>query len=104
MKHAFFIASALFAGTAHAASYTQSDKDEVCASWGGMAAKVMELRQTETPMSRVIELVDKDGKNPVVRHIIMEAYKQPAYEVKASQRREIDKFRNTIELQCQKAK
>ncbi|KAB0570575.1 hypothetical protein [Brucella pituitosa] len=101
MKRIIVVLSLLTATIAHADDKT--DKDKVCTSWGGLAAKIMELRQDEAPMSRVIELIDSDGDNPVTRHIINQAYEQQAFESPGNQKRAVDAFRNKIELQCFKS-
>ncbi|WP_273772756.1 hypothetical protein [Brucella intermedia] len=99
MKHAFLIAAILLSTSAAQAE----NADKVCKSWGDLAAKIMQLRQMETPMSRVIEIAADGEKDSISRQIVTQAYEQPAYSTKTHQARAVDSFRNRIELACFKS-
>ena len=95
------IAAVLIAGSAYADDKTGSiTDDDVCRALGSLAARIMELRQTETPMSRAIEVTSKGEQSKITRHIIMMAYNEPAYRSPDNQKRAVDAFRNLIELEC----
>ncbi|KAB2700031.1 hypothetical protein F9K79_03730 [Ochrobactrum sp. Kaboul] len=99
MKRIFLIAAILFSTSAAQAE----NADKVCKRWGDLAAKIMQLRQLETPMSRVIEIAVDDEKDSISRQIVTQAYEQPAYSTKMHQVRAVDSFRNRIELACFKS-
>ena len=101
MKHAILLAILLTTSAAQAADGANPDK--VCKSWGDLAAKIMQLRQMETPMSRVIEIAADGEKDSISRQIVTQAYEQPAYSTKTHQSRAVDSFRNRIELACFKS-
>lgn len=99
MKHFILIAALLTATSAHAEEPT---KDQLCASWGGLAAKIMELRQDEAPMSRVIEIAASDTDNTNERNIVIAAYNEPAFGSDGAKQKAVDAFRNKVELDCYK--
>ncbi len=96
MKRIAFIAATLFAGTAHA----EPSKDQLCEGWGNVAAKIMELRQDEAPMSNVMKIAASGEHSKVERAFVIEAYKEPAYLSADGKKRAIDSFRNRVELEC----
>jgi|GEM_PF-2800620 len=98
MKHAFLIAAVLLSTSA--AQATEQSKDEMCKRWGDLAAKIMDLRQLEEPMSSVIKLIASDKESKITRAIIIDAYNQPSYKTKQNQKRATDEYRNKVELQC----
>lgn len=101
MKFFIAIVTALSVNSVQADnSYSKEDKDAVCKSWGSLAAKIMELRQTEAPISRVLELVEGDDTSKLTREIVLKAYEQPSFLTKENQARATDTFRNEIELRC----
>ncbi|RRD21590.1 hypothetical protein ECB98_23625 [Brucellaceae bacterium VT-16-1752] len=101
MKYAILLPVLLLTSYAQAA---EASKDEMCKRWGDLAVKIMDLRQSETPMNEVMKVADvKDGAS-VTRQIITWAYEQPSYSTKSIRERAIAEFRNRIELQCYKSK
>lgn len=78
--------------------------DEHCALVGRVAAKVMEFRQTEAPMSQAIELIAAPNEDTTIREtvrlMIMEAYSRPAFQTEENRKQSIDQFRNDVELEC----
>ena len=101
-----FLATALIAPflmTTGAAQASEQSKDEMCKRWGDLAVKIMDLRQSETPMNEVMKVADvKDGAS-VTRQIITWAYEQPSYSTKSIRERTIAEFRNRVELECFKS-
>ncbi len=100
MKYAILIAVLLSTSAAQA---SEQSKDEMCKRWGDLALKIMDLRQSETPMNEVMKVADvKDGAS-VTRQIITWAYEQPSYSTKSIRERTIAEFRNRVELACFKS-
>lgn len=97
MQRIIFTIAMIAAGSAAAAEPT---KDELCAGWGRLAGKIMELRQDEAPMSDVMKIATSGGNADVERAMILEAYKDPAYGSDAAKRKAAEAFRNRIELEC----
>lgn len=98
MKRIFLIAAVLLStSAAHAA---EQSKDETCKRWGDLAAKIMDLRQLEEPMSSVIKLIASDKESKITRAIIIDAYNLPSYKTKQNQKRATDEYRNKVELEC----
>lgn len=103
MKKTIAITSLIIATVAHADDKTGPTNDDVCRAWGSLAAKIMELRQDEAPLSRALELAGSGEQNEITRNIVMKAYEQPAYQSPNNQKRAVDTFRNQIELGCFKS-
>lgn len=102
----YFIALILvlfFAPTQANKLYSENENDEVCKSWGSLAEKIMELRQTEAPISSVLDLIAGDDNTGLNRDIVIMAYERPAYVTKENQVRAANSFRNDIELMCFKS-
>ena len=100
MKYAILIAVLLSTSAAQAAA---PSKDETCKKWGDLAAKIMDLRQLEEPMSSVIKLIASDKESKITRAIIIDAYNQPSYKTNQNQKRATDEYRNKVELECFKS-
>ena len=97
MKYAILLSVLLSTSAAQA---SEPSKDETCKRWGDLAAKIMDLRQLEEPMSSVIKLIASDKDSKVTRAIIIDAYNQPSYKTKQNQKRATDEYRNKVELEC----
>ena len=100
MKYAIVLAVLLSTSAAQAGEPT---KDELCAGWGSLAAKIMELRQDEAPMSRVMEIAAANKDDANERKIVLAAYNEPAYGSDGAKQKAVDAFRNKIELECYKS-
>lgn len=100
MKTAILIAALLTATSAAQAS--EPTKDELCAGWGGLAAKIMELRQDEAPMSDLMKAASASEIDKAQRAVITAAYNEPVYGSTAAKQKAVDAFRNKIELECYK--
>lgn len=100
MKYAILLAVLLSTSAAQAVEPT---KDELCAGWGGLAAKIMELRQDEAPMSDLMKGASVSDIEKAQRAVITAAYKEPAYGSAAAKQKAVDAFRNKIELECYKS-
>ncbi|KAB2759924.1 hypothetical protein F9K81_00225 [Brucella anthropi] len=101
MKHAFIMAAILLSTSAAQAG--EPTKDELCAGWGRLAAKVMELRQMDAPMSDLMKDADNKEIAKAQRAVIVAAYNEPSYMSKDGKRKAVDTFRNKIELDCYNA-
>ena len=101
MRHSFIITTALMA--ASAAQAGEPTNDELCAGWGRLAAKVMELRQMDAPMSDLMKDADNKEIAEAQRAVIVAAYNEPSYMSKVGKRKAVDAFRNKIELDCYNA-
>lgn len=101
MKHLIIIAALLTATSARADDKVTND--QLCAGWGGLAAKIMELRQDEAPMSRVMEIAAANKDDTNERKIVLAAYNEPAYGSDSAKQKAVGAFRNKIELECYKS-
>ncbi|QWK80044.1 hypothetical protein [Ochrobactrum sp. BTU1] len=101
MKRLILISALLTATSAWADDKASTDK--LCAGWGGLAAKIMELRQDEAPMSRVMEIAAGSADDTRERNVVMAAYNEPAYGSDGAKQEAVDAFRNKIELECYKS-
>lgn len=101
MKHLILIAALLTSTSAWADDKVSND--QLCAGWGGLAAKIMELRQNEVPMSRVMEIAAGNSDDTRERNVVIAAYNEPAYGSDTAKQKAIDAFRNKIEHECYKS-
>jgi len=101
MKRLILIAALMTATSAWADDKVSND--QLCAGWGGLAAKIMELRQDEAPLSRVMEITAANKDDTNERKIVLAAYNEPAYGSTAAKQKAVDAFRNKIELECYKS-
>ena len=88
---------------AHAAPATSQETEDVCAVMGDIAQNIMTARQNERPMSDVMQVMKHDTEpavHPVIRALIIDAYRQPGYSTEENQKNAIDSFRNAAELAC----
>jgi len=100
MKYAILLAILFSTSTAQAGGPT---KDELCAGWGKLAAKAMELRQMDAPMSDLMKDADNKEIAEAQRAVIVAAYNEPSFMSKEGKQKAVDTFRNKIELDCYKA-
>ncbi len=101
MKHLIMLAAVLTATSAWADDTVSND--QLCAGWGGLAAKIMELRQDEAPMSDLMNGASSEAISQAQRAVITAAYNEPAYGSTAAKQKAVDAFRNKIELECYKS-
>lgn len=75
-----------------------------CEAVGRLAAKIMQTRQNETPLSTVLELFDKQQGTPeykaAIRRVVLAAYDQPAMRTDANKENQVASFRNVVETEC----
>lgn len=96
-----FIVCFSFATTASADEPV--NKVEVCSRIGELAAKVMELRQQEVPMSNLMKIEVDQSIKAVAQAMIIAAYDEPSFSTEQVRKRTVDEFRNARELDCYKA-
>lgn len=101
MKHAILLTVLLSTSAAQAAEPT---KEDLCSAWGKMAAKIMELRQDDAPMSDVMKIAAKGSISERQRKLVIAAYNEPAFVSDGRKKQAADSFRNKIELECFKSK
>lgn len=76
------------------------DRD-ACAMIGEIAANIMKIRQTGTPMSETMTLAGGDPQMaPLMRAMITDAYRVPQYRTEGNRADTIARFRNEVELAC----
>ena len=93
MKKIFF-ATAL---TIVVSTVFAAEKD-YCSELGRLATTVMELRQQEFPMSKVLE----SSEDETVRNIIFAAYAQRSYQYEENKKRAVAEFANMVMSECYK--
>ena len=95
----------IFTVLASMALASSSAQDAQCKTVGKLARVVMQARQDETPMSKVIEgLVPVGGTyEQMMRDMILEAYGKAGYGSYEYQSLAVDEFGNAWELRCHKA-
>ncbi|WP_151617429.1 hypothetical protein [Brucella anthropi] len=106
MNHLIFItATALLATSAAQAAdgARVQPKANICKQWGDQAAKIMILRQSETPMNEIMGALEGAGDTSIMQQIVVRAYESPTYTGKEFQDRAIAEFRNRVELECFKS-
>ncbi len=70
---------------------------------GNIAQNIMTARQNERPISDVMQLMKHETDptvHPVIRALILDAYRLPGYSTPENQKHSIDSFRNAAELAC----
>lgn len=68
--------------------------DDNCEGVGELAQVVMEVRQSNVPISEVIKA------SPGFKKLILEAYKEPVWSAERNKKEAALKFRNKFELAC----
>ena len=76
---------------------TAQANKELCTAVSGAASLIMELRQSNAPLSSVLEVV---GDVAILEELVIEAYKKPRYSSKAYQNSAIADFSNIAMLAC----
>ena len=94
------IITAIIITAATATASLAQDAQDPCQSAGDLAQVIMERRQDGTPMSTLMNLIQG---NEIARLMIVEAYKVPRMAMPANQRREVEDFRNMMEMVCYNA-
>ncbi|EPE99551.1 hypothetical protein RGCCGE502_05190 [Rhizobium grahamii CCGE 502] len=97
VERAFFIvASFLLCAPAYAENST-----ETCRAVGETAKTVMEARQRNADMSKLMEIMDRTGEGKeFYRRIVILAYKRPAWHTQKLRDEAISQFSNDIQLAC----
>lgn len=84
----------------------QEPAPHVCESIGDIALSVMQARQSNAQLSLVIPAVDKamtespEWARQMVRELVRDAYRRPAYYSPEAKAEEVMRFRNDWELAC----
>ena len=78
-----------------------TDVNQYCSLFGDNAAKIMELRQANVPMSTLMSLFSEgNSESQAHRDLTRRAYSMPGYHVAENQTRAVAEFRNMAELLC----
>ena len=80
----------------------QETLDQKCSAIGTIAEAVMQSRQAEVPMSKVMASTDKypEALRRTMRDIIRLAYERPSYYSTQAKAEEVMRFRNEWEAAC----
>lgn len=74
---------------------------------GSLAAQIMQIRQTETPVSKVLDTFAKQDApaeiKALIRSLVLTAYEQPAMMTEKNKQNQVDRYRNEVEMQCYRA-
>lgn len=94
------LATILTIGSSSAfASDGENDQLALCKAFHGLAHVIMENRQREESMIKMIETA---GDNEATKALILEAYKRPAYQVESNQKQSANRFANDVFAICMK--
>lgn len=79
----------------------------LCPTFGNLAEKIMEARQSGVSMSKLMattDNVDEDGElmASIVRTLIQAAYEEPRYSTEEFIARSVEDFRTKVEVECYK--
>ncbi|MBW9113170.1 hypothetical protein JNB88_05845 [Rhizobium cauense] len=101
VRRVFYIAAIFLVGIpAYAVSST-----ETCSAVGETAKSVMDARQKNTDMSKLMEIMDRtgdgdEGTQEFYRKIVILAYKRPAWHTQKLRDEAVAQFSNDIQLAC----
>ncbi len=100
------IASSVLVLAALAPSAQAEDKVALCKSYAVLGQAIMTARQSNMPMSKVLEFEPSDTQlhRKFVTLAAMNAYEVPAYRSPEFQQRAIGIFRDEVMLSCMKSK
>lgn len=73
--------------------------NDTCKEIYQFAVVVMDARQNETPIMKIIDVV-KDNKG--LQQIVISAYEQPLYSTLKYKKQATEEFANTLYIQCMK--
>ena len=78
-----------------------------CAVFGEVAAQIMENRQADVPISKMMDAIMDTIEDPdaqaAYKEMVILAYEQPSYSTKEMRQSMVAEFRNQIELVCYKS-
>ena len=94
------IITAIIITAATATASLAQDAQDRCQMVGDLAQAIMERRQEGMAMSALIAAIEG---NELARLMIIEAYRAPRMSVPENQRREVEDFRNMMEMACYNA-
>jgi hypothetical protein len=100
------VAALVWASPANAQTSQHGDVAEVCQSFGAMAEQILDTRYSGASLSKamaVVNSVQDAAFRKLVREIVMQAYRQPAYSTYEFQAQAKRDFRNKWELACYEA-
>lgn len=83
-------------------AYASNGEDEqlgLCKAFHGLAYVIMENRQKEESMIKMIEIA---GDDKIAKSLILDAYKRPAYKVESNQKQSANRFANDVFALCMK--
>ena len=87
-------------------TYSQSEEHlAMCESLKGLATAIMQNRQQEVDLSKMINLA-QDSEEPIrsaMIEMIILAYEEPAYSSESYQLNSVKKFSNLVYLECIKS-
>ena len=76
---------------------TAQANKELCTEVSGAASLIMELRQSNAPLSSVLEIA---GDVAILERLVLEAYKKPRYSSQVYKANAIADFGNLAMLTC----
>lgn len=94
----------IFAGAMLAATSASAQAEDQCKALGDFALEVMRTRQNEGALSTALETLQRQDHpaehKELLRKIVMDAYAEGAMRAEENQKRQADRFRNEVELEC----
>lgn len=91
------VVAALVAAPVTAEEVTQQ---ELCTAVGSLAEQVMIFRQTDRPMSELMEKKGDNSTSALFEQMVVSAYARPAYSTPSNQAAAVLEYRNHWEYQC----
>ena len=87
-------------------TYSQSEEQlAMCESLKGLATVIMQNRQQEVDLSKMINLAQESEEpfKSAMMELIIIAYEEPAYSSESYQLNSVKKFSNSVYLECIKS-
>lgn len=88
---------AAFSSSVFSADKPAESAEDECATFHKYAATVMDARQAGVAMPEMMEIA---GDSKLLKHIVVQAYKQARFGSEKMQKRQVDDFANDIYLEC----
>ena len=95
-----FIAATAIFFTLGFSAFAEEKETVSCKDLSELAGQIMELRQAEVPMSKLMEAM---GGEPTLEEIVVIAYSKPSFQGKEFIERQVAEYKNEVYRHCFKA-
>ncbi len=84
-------------------AHISNAEDIDCGKFERLARVIMENRQNDIPMSKMMSVLDADQRKSFFGNMVIAAYEHPSYRTAKMQQNAVDEFADNIYLQCVKS-